>query len=194
MFQPLRIIYLAIIAFAVFAAACTPDQTRKPGDTNYPGSGEKRVPAQGTPDPNVNAGVVGVNDGDTITVRMIDTGRQERVRLATIDAPEMNQPYGKAAKKSLSDLVFEKKIRLEIIDRDQYNRIVGEVFLNGLNVNVEQIRRGFAWHYKQFQKQQTEEQKRVYSSAEEVAKQSRSGLWRDQNPEPPWLFRKSAER
>jgi endonuclease YncB( thermonuclease family) len=194
MFQPLRRTCFSIIVLSILFAACTPERTRKPGDTNYPSTEQKTIPAKGTPDPNANAEVVGVNDGDTITVRMIDTGRQERVRLATIDAPEMNQPYGKAAKKSLSDLVFGKKIRLEIMDRDQYGRVVGEVFADGLNVNIEQIRKGFAWHYKEYQRQQTEEQKQVYSAAEETARQMRVGLWRDQNPEPPWLFRKSAER
>lgn len=187
----LRTHTFAILAFAVLFAACGPEQTRKPGDTIPPNSGSKRVPAQGTPDPNANAEVVGVNDGDTITVRMIDTGRQERVRLATIDAPEMNQPYGQAAKKSLSDLVFGKNIRLEIVDRDQYGRIVGEVFVDGMNINTEQIRRGFAWHYKQFERQQTEEQRQIYSSVQEIARQARSGLWRDQNPVPPWEWRKS---
>lgn len=189
MFHPIRAFFAVFLISLLLLVACTP-QTRKPGDTINPTKSRKQPPAQGTPDPNANADVVGVNDGDTITVKMIDTGRQERVRLATIDAPELNQPYGKASKKSLSDLVFGKKVRLEFVDRDQYGRLVSEVFVNGMNVNAEQIRRGFAWHYKQYQNQQTEEQRNLYSSAEEAAKQQRVGLWRDQNPVPPWEWRK----
>lgn len=190
MFHPIRSLFVLLIVTAFLLAACTPKQNLKPGETHFPKTSEDRPPAQGTPDPNANAEVVGVHDGDTITVRMIDTGRQDRVRLATIDAPELNQPYGRASKKSLSDLVFGKKVRLDFVDRDQYGRLVSEVFVNGLNVNAEQIRRGFAWYYRKYQGQQTQEQQRLYAAAEDSAKQQGLGLWRDQNPVPPWEWRK----
>jgi endonuclease YncB( thermonuclease family) len=56
--------------------------------------------------------VVGVHDGDTITLFM-DGNHTIKVRLAQIDAPESKQPFGNQSKKSLSDMVFKKAIRVE---------------------------------------------------------------------------------
>jgi endonuclease YncB( thermonuclease family) len=53
--------------------------------------------------------VVGVTDGDTITV-LDDQKRQHKIRLDGIDAPESNQDFGSRAKQSLSDLVFGKTV------------------------------------------------------------------------------------
>jgi endonuclease YncB( thermonuclease family) len=70
--------------------------------------------------------VVGVSDGDTITVRCGDPGSYEqlRVRLAGIDAPEKGQAFGQRAKETMSDLVFGKSARLECIKTDRYGRSV----------------------------------------------------------------------
>ncbi|MCO6512347.1 MAG: thermonuclease family protein [Aridibacter famidurans] len=177
-----------ILIFLLFSA-CSQTPERRPGDTVYPSPSaapEARADA--------NAEVVGVNDGDTITVRYLDSGEQKKVRLATIDAPEQGQPFGVQAKKSLSDLVIGKRVRIVEVDRDQYGRIVGEVFDGNLNVNVEQIRRGFAWHYKEYQRQQTPEMRSIYARTEDAAKQSRNGLWRMQNPVPPWMWRRDMNR
>ncbi len=176
-----RSIYLLLIVFLFCCCGASP--AKKQAEPHQPPS-----PRESTPE-NPNAAVVGVSDGDTLTVRM-ESGNQERIRLATIDAPETGQPYSQASKKSLSDLVFGKQVRVEEIGRDRYGRMVGEVRLGGLNVNVEQIRRGFAWHYKAYEHQQSAEQRRVYSFAEETARAAKVGLWRDQNPVPPWAWRK----
>jgi endonuclease YncB( thermonuclease family) len=86
--------------------------------------------------------VVGVSDGDTVTVLI--SGRQTKVRLAEIDAPEKRQPFGERSKQSLSDLVYGKRVEVKQEDRDHYGRIVGRVYTEGLNVNAEQIKRGMA--------------------------------------------------
>ncbi len=181
---------LAVSAiFAFLLSACSPasvPSTQKP-EMIRPSS------SQSTPAEEPDAEVVGVSDGDTITVRMDPSGRQERIRLATIDSPEMNQPFGQAAKQSLSSLVFGRKVKIVEMDRDRYGRIVAEVFVDGLNVNLEQIRRGFAWHYKQHEKQQTPEMRQAYSVAEEFARRSRLGLWRLPDAVPPWEWRKEGK-
>ncbi|MGW8271111.1 MAG: thermonuclease family protein, partial [Burkholderiales bacterium] len=65
--------------------------------------------------------VVAVADGDTITV--LDAARRRsRVRLAGIDAPESRQPFGAAAKRSLSALVFGADVEVEYRKRDRYGR------------------------------------------------------------------------
>jgi endonuclease YncB( thermonuclease family) len=70
--------------------------------------------------------------------------RQIKVRLTEIDAPEKSQAFGQRSKQSLSDLVFDKQIRVEQQDIDRYGRVVGRVYAGGLDVNAEQIRRGMA--------------------------------------------------
>ncbi len=141
-----------------------------------------------------SATVVGVGDGDTITVRFNDKTRQKKIRLATIDAPEFNQPFGKKSKQSLSDLVYNKQITINSAGGDKYGRIVAEVFVDGKNVNVEQIRRGYAWHYVYHAREQTQKQRLIYAQAQEYAKANRLGIWEDKEPVPPWNYRKQDQK
>ena len=72
--------------------------------------------------------VVGVADGDTVTV--LDAEKvQHKIRLAGIDAPEKSQPFGNRSKQNLSDLVFQKDVRVDWDKRDRYGRIVGKVMV-----------------------------------------------------------------
>jgi endonuclease YncB( thermonuclease family) len=91
--------------------------------------------------------VVGVSDGDTITV-LDASNKQHKVRLLGIDAPESNQDFGSRAKQSLSDLVFGKTVTVTSEAKDMYGRVLGDVTLDGMNINLEQVRRGFAWFYR----------------------------------------------
>jgi endonuclease YncB( thermonuclease family) len=92
--------------------------------------------------------VIGVSDGDTVTVLM--SRHQIRVRLVEIDAPEKRQPFGERSKQSLSDLVYGKQVKVNQEDRDHYGRVVGRVYAGGLDVNAEQLKRGMAWVYRQY--------------------------------------------
>jgi endonuclease YncB( thermonuclease family) len=91
--------------------------------------------------------VVGVSDSDTITV-LDASNKQHKVRLLGIDAPEGNQDFGSRAKQSLSDLVFGKTVTVTSEAKDMYGRVLGDVTLDGRNINLEQVRRGFAWFYR----------------------------------------------
>lgn len=133
--------------------------------------------------------VVGVADGDTITV-LAHPNIQHKVRLAGIDAPEKNQAFGKRSKQSLSDLVFNRQVTVLTHKSDRYGREVGKVLVDGLDANLEQIRRGMAWHYKAYEREQSAEDRALYSAAEVQARMQRSGLWRDASPEPPWEYRR----
>jgi endonuclease YncB( thermonuclease family) len=87
--------------------------------------------------------VVGVSDGDTITV--LDAAKtQHKIRLAGIDAPEKAQPFGQKSKEHLSDSVFGKQVQVEYTKTDKYGRTVGKVLVNGMDANLEQIKAGFA--------------------------------------------------
>lgn len=132
--------------------------------------------------------VVGVSDGDTITV-LVDNRDRLKVRLAGIDAPEKSQPFGSVSKKSLSDQVFGKTVNIESNKKDRYGRFLGRVIFNGTDVCLEQIRVGMAWHYKRYSNEQSESLRREYADAESQARQLKIGLWSEPTPVAPWEFR-----
>lgn len=132
--------------------------------------------------------VVGISDGDTVTI--LDTfSTQYKVRLMGIDAPEKKQEFGSKAKKHLSDLIFGKIVTVEWFKRDRYNRILGKVLIDGRDVNLEQIRAGYAWHFKRYQEDQSPIDRKLYSDAEEESRRNRIGLWIDPSPVVPSEFR-----
>ena len=133
--------------------------------------------------------VIGVADGDTITV--LDSNHtQHKIRLSGIDAPEKNQAFGQRSKESLSDLVFSKDVTVETDKRDKYGREVGKVLVDGLDANLAQVQRGMAWHYKAYEREQSVIDRKVYADAENEAKAARRGLWADADPVPPSDFRR----
>lgn len=135
--------------------------------------------------------VVGVADGDTITVLNADKV-QHKIRLTGIDAPEKKQPFGNRSKQSLSDMVFNKTVTVETDKRDRYGRELGKVLAGGKDVNLEQVRTGLAWHYKAYERTQTATDRQTYADAENEAKAAKRGLWHDEIPVPPWEWRKGA--
>ena len=145
-------------------------------------------------DAEIRGRVVKVADGDTITI-LSTPGRagsmnppssaptQHKIRLYGIDAPESHQAFGQKSKHHLSSLVFGKDVRVAYKSRDKYGRILGTVYVDGLDINLEMIRAGLAWHYKRF------DSTPAYAAAESEARQNRRGLWSDPNPIPPEQFR-----
>jgi hypothetical protein len=88
--------------------------------------------------------VVAVADGDTLTV-LAAGNRPVKVRLAGIDAPERDQPFGQRSRLSLAELAFGRTATVTVQKTDDYGRAVGTVTVGGANVEVEQVRRGLAW-------------------------------------------------
>lgn len=134
--------------------------------------------------------VVGVTDGDTITI-LDATKTQYKIRLAGIDAPEKKQAFGNISKKSLSDLVFDKVVSIQYNKEDRYGRIVGKVLIDGVDANLEQVKLGMAWWYKKYQNEQSQQDRLDYLHAQEYAENERLGLWVENAPIAPWDFRKS---
>lgn len=133
--------------------------------------------------------VVGVSDGDTITV--LDAGnRQHKIRLDGIDAPESNQDFGSRAKQSLSDLLFGKTVTVTSSRQNIHGWPLGKVTLDGKNINLEQINRGMAWYYRVYAHQLRRDDAVAYERAESDAKTGKRGLWADTSPTPPWSFRR----
>ena len=133
--------------------------------------------------------VVAVHDGDTITV--LDANRtQHKIRLTGIDAPELGQAFGNPSKQNLSKWVYNRQVIVDWNKRDRYGRTVGVVLVDGHDVNLEQIRAGLAWWYRQYAKEQTLDDRQLYELAENEARAAKRGLWADPNPVPPWEFRR----
>jgi endonuclease YncB( thermonuclease family) len=134
--------------------------------------------------------VVGVSDGDSITVLDADK-QQHKIRLQGIDAPEKAQAYGHKSKESLSALVYKKNVLVLWAKKDRYGRTVGQVMVGGLDACLEQVKRGMAWHYKDYQREQSSQDRLKYTLAEEEARANRIGLWTDESPVEPSKFRHS---
>ncbi len=130
-----------------------------------------------------------VVDGDTLYV--LDANyKDHKIRLAGIDAPERRQASGLASRKHLASIVAGKQVTVEYQKRDRYGRIVGKVLLDGIDACLEQVKAGFAWHYKKYQHEQSAEDRELYADAENKARNERLGLWRENNPIPPWEHRR----
>lgn len=127
--------------------------------------------------------VVAVLDGDTIIVL---AGRdQVRVRLARIDAPERpGQPYSVASRDALAAVVAGRTVRVSYDTIDRYGRPVGEVEVAGVNANTQQLRQGYAWVFRHYNRSP------VDRALEAQARIRRSGLWADPQPTAPWEWRR----
>lgn len=128
--------------------------------------------------------VVGIADGDTFTLLAVGN-QQIKVRLAEIDCPESGQPYGQSAKQELSSLIFRKTVMVEAIDKDRYGRKIGRVFVDGVDVNAEMLRRGAAWVYLKYAKDPS------LRAVELEARNAKRGLWKlpEEQRIPPWEWR-----
>ena len=135
------------------------------------------------------AKVIGITDGDTITV-LVNGTQQTVIRLAGIDAPEHGQAFGTASEQHLSALISGKNVNLDCGGEESYGRLVCKVLLsNGEDVDLDQVKAGLAWHYKQFQSEQTATERAAYSAAEDFAREHHLGLWADAHPIQPQDFR-----
>jgi endonuclease YncB( thermonuclease family) len=136
----------------------------------------------------ISGRVVSIADGDTITILDGDT-RQQVIRLQGIDAPEKAQPFGNVSKRHLSDLAFDREALAECGKIDRYGRNVCRVLVSGVDVCLEQIRAGLAWHFKRYEREQPEEDRKAYAGAEEEARGARLGLWSAADQVAPWEWR-----
>ena len=136
--------------------------------------------------------VIKVSDGDTIT--LLDSNNQKhKIRLKGIDAPESQQVYGDISTQSLSELVYDKEVLVTWDKKDKYYRILGKVIVDGRDANYEQLKKGLAWYYKQYEKDLSDIDKQRYSEAEEWARNYSEGLWADSKSIPPWEFRRKGK-
>ena len=145
--------------------------------------------------------VVAVTDGDSLTVRD-SNGVTHGVRLGGIDAPEHGQPYSRQSKSSLVRIALGQDARIEWAGRDGYGRLVAKVWVapadapcpaapcpRTLDTGLAQVTAGLAWHYRKYERDQTEEDRHRYADAEANARARRLGLWQEPAATPPWDWR-----
>ena len=147
----------------------------------------------------VEGTVTQVTDGDTLKVETAE-GTKLTVRLYGIDAPEVErinrrtggiskqgQPYGKSSYEVLEAKLLRRKVKVDITDIDRYKRMVGIIYLYGRDINLEMVRGGWVWAYREYLDRPYAS---AYIDAEKEARDAKSGLWKEHNPQPPWEFRK----
>ena len=127
--------------------------------------------------------VVKVSDGDTVTILTADK-TQHKIRLNDIDAPEKKQAFGNKSKDNLAKYISGKTVTVQYQKTDRYKRVLGTIYYNNTDINLQQLKDGYAWVYKKYS------QKQNYYKAEKVARDKKIGLWADKNPLEPWEFRK----
>ena len=128
-----------------------------------------------------------ISDGDTLKI-LTETNEKIRIRLAGIDTPENGQPFGREAKQALTVLTLQKKITIDVQTIDRYERTVGLVYVQGLDVNAELVRQGMAWVYRRYTNDE-----RLYA-LEAKAKKEKRGLWSTNNFIEPWLWRRGERK
>lgn len=121
-------------------------------------------------------------DGDTLTVKGRDR-IEIIIRLAGIDAPELDQPYGLQAKSALAEEVEGQEVNVRVFKRGKYGRYVGDVSVAGRCINLQLVQRGYAWAAS------GSRSNGGLLAAQETAKHANRGLWQDANPTPPWTWR-----
>lgn len=170
-----QIVVLIILALGVLGRIL-PKNALSPNYRNSPANVELNS--------NFSGKCVGVSDGDTISV--MHNGYEEKIRLFGVDSPELDQAFGKAAKRFTSEMVFGKTVNVDVRDKDRYGRTVGWVKTkNGRILNIEIVRAGLAWWYRYYAPYDNK-----LANLETQAHKARRGLWRETNPTPPWDYRR----
>jgi endonuclease YncB( thermonuclease family) len=130
-----------------------------------------------------------VVDGDTI--KALAAGNELlRVRLSWIDAPEKSQAFGQRSKQHLSELVFGREVELHTHGLDRYGQTLAVVMLDGVDINLEQVKSGMAWCYTRYLSEAPADIQASYQQAETEAWEQQRGLWSERDPIPPWEWRK----
>lgn len=184
----MKLRFAIVIVFAFIFASCTTTKQPQPDSTKPSPTATAERPPRSTG--SITGKVIAVSDGDTLKV-LDENNVEHKIRLKGIDAPEKKQDFGQKSKDSLSELVFGKTVTIDNTSTDRYDRTVGKVIIeNNKDVNLEQIRRGMAWFYKDYSRELNAFDKSEYAKSEELAKNDKKGLWSNKRPQAPWDYRK----
>lgn len=133
--------------------------------------------------------VKSVHDGDSMRVQCPGSRGSVRLRMHQIDAPELEQAYGRQARAQLRSLCpTGTKAYIRVHGTDQYDRLLGDVRCGDKDVNREMVVSGAAWAYDRHLTDPS------LLDAQTNARRQRRGLWAAGNAEPPWEWRRQQRR
>jgi endonuclease YncB( thermonuclease family) len=125
-----------------------------------------------------------VTDGDTLWVQPDGTGKALAVRIEGIDAPEICQLGGPAARDLLAQLSLHRRVTVRVAQYDQWGRALATLTLDGKDLGAQMVRAGQAWSYSWRRKPGS------YAAEEALARQAQRGVFVTDLPESPREFRK----
>ena len=134
------------------------------------------------------AKVVGVSDGDTIS--LLRDGKEQSVRLYGIDCPEIGQAFGEKAKQLTTQLCLDKDVLVRVEEKDLNGRDVVQMYLvdERKDINWELLKAGLAWLSPDI-----DDEHDLKLMSGDDAQEDRIGLWADDEPVPPWIWRENQE-
>ncbi|WP_333819062.1 thermonuclease family protein [Ohtaekwangia sp.] len=131
----------------------------------------------------VTGKVTAVIDGNTLEVTA-DNNEIHKVMLAGIDCPEITQEFGEQARQYLEKLTLNKKVTVNFTGKDRWGNYLGIVLIKGsVDPRVDLLKEGLAWTAERNPDPEFEAHR---ARAQEKGK----GLWKDNNPTPPWTYRR----
>ena len=111
-----------------------------------------------------------VVDGDTFVASGAEA-KNINIRIWGIDTPEKHEPFYKAARNYLDDLIKDQVLECNLIDIDRYERSVMRCYLGDDDIGAIMVSKGLAVDYERFSK--------GYYAREQIqAKKDRKGMWR----------------
>jgi micrococcal nuclease len=125
-----------------------------------------------------------VHDGDTVSLRCAQ--RTMKLRLADVDAPELGQRHGRDARDALRRLLTGRQLEVHTRATDRYGRHLGDVLVDGHSVSMRLVEQGWAWC--------GQRAGAPCATRQRQARGTRTGLWQQAEPEPPWQWRKRHPR
>lgn len=130
--------------------------------------------------------VLAVLDGDTIDVDK--AGEKKRIRFFGVDSPEKAQDAGQDAKRFMTELLADQTVDIEVMEAGGiHGRVIGLIRRGDVIANEELVRNGWGWVYRQYCK--VDEFCTRWITMEDAARDARVGLWKKDNPTPPWSWR-----
>lgn len=130
--------------------------------------------------------VVSVSDGDTIGIEPVEGGDIVKVRLHGIDCPERRQASGEAARFFVNERALFQLVEIDERSTDRYGRTVAVIYLtSGECLQAELLKAGLAWVWPKYCRNCSE-----WELLQKGAAEANRGLWADEAPIPPWVWRK----
>ena len=138
--------------------------------------------------------IVAVHDGDTATLKRTD-GVRIKIRFYGVDAPELatrdwpEQAHAREAARFMQNLLLDQRVSVRLTGERTYDRLVGEIFIDGRSAPRELLRAGHGWWNERYAARDSDLER-----LQQAARVARRGLWQATEPEPPWVFRSRHRR